>query len=118
MTAARTRAATSSQPQTGLDLWLGRALEVIAADADVMGLVAVRPRQVAAALETSTVAVRGAVRRLVRLGRLVDVGRGTVALPGTPAATLNDDDGGDRPPAPRGPVHDAVHDGPGSALLW
>lgn len=116
MTAARTRTAGQPEAQTGLDRWLTRALDAVTASADGDGLVAVRPRDVAEALETSTVAVRGAVRRLVGLGRLVDVGRGALAVPGTRAATLSRGEGGD--PPPRAPVHDAVHVGSGSTLLW
>lgn len=93
---------------------LAELLTALGRTADAEGLVTPRVRAVAAELGWTTVAVRGGVAALVRDGRLLAVGAGALALPGTPAGDLADTG----PAGPRTPVHDAVHEGTGSAVLW
>lgn len=93
---------------------LAELLTALRRTADAKGLLAPRVRAVAAELGWTTAAVRGGVAVLVREGRLLAVGAGALALPGTPAAGHL----GTEPPGPRAPVHDAVHEGTGSTVLW
>lgn len=103
-------------PADALDDGLRRLLAAVRGDADADGVVAPSARRLAVALGWTTAAVHGRLATLVRLGALVPVGAGALAAAGTAGAARSEQ--GERPPAPRTPVHDAVHEGTGSPLLW